>query len=258
MLFKAAHETCDTIAHLRGAGDVGFAYSQGYRIAAQAMAQRAREASRWEAGFLVFPVAFLYRHYVELMLKSLIVTGSFLADKELTPVDKGHLSQHRLDLLWNILKPLIMSQDSLSRDDIEGMGHYIIELNKVDPRSQSFRYALSSREEPSLDSIPYINIEVFVEAMERLCGRFELLDGLFEVSSDHKQQMLEYKASLEAEMRADYESEMQAQRAEYEAAIQAEYKEQARADYESEMRKQQAEHEAEMQASSFDEGLRSC
>jgi hypothetical protein len=235
MLFTASEESCDTVAHLRGTENAGFAYSQGYRIAAQVMAQRVREASRWEAAFLVFPVAFLYRHHIELMLKDLIVTGSFLANKELTPEERHHLKRHRLDALWMVLKPIVKSEGSLPKDDIEGINHYINVLTQVDPESQSFRYALSSKNEPSLDSIPYINIEVFVEAMERLCNSFGLLDSLFQVSSDHKQEMLAYKASLEAEMRAEYEYEMSQQRAESESEMRPEYEEQVGADYESEI-----------------------
>jgi hypothetical protein len=246
LLFRAGNENPDAVAHLRATDNPGFAYSLGYRRAAQAMAQHARDRSSWEAGFLVFPVAFLYRHYIELMLKELIIKGSFLADHELTTVERRHLKKHRLDLLWTILKPIAKSEGSLPSDDLDGIGHYINELNQVDPESQSFRYALSSKDESILEAIPYIDIEVFVGAMERLCDSFELLDGQLEVSSDHKQEMLAYQASFEAEMRAEHESEMQQQQAEYEAEM--------RAEYESGIADQQAEYEAETRHQDGSEG----
>jgi hypothetical protein len=251
MLFKADHEGWEPDVDLHGLRDSGFAYARGYRLAAQAMAQRLLDDSGWEAEFLVFPVAFLYRHHVELMLKRLIVIGVFLDGRELTSVEKNHLRKHRLDLLWTILRPLLKSECSPSLDDLKGISHYIDQLHKVDPQSQSFRYAMSSKDEPALSSIPYINVGVFAEAMERLCNYLDGVDSQFDLHTDHRQEMLAYQAEFEEEMRAEYEADVLAEQAEYEAEIGAEYEGEMgaeQAQYEAEMRAEEAQHEAEVGA----------
>jgi hypothetical protein len=96
--FKASGENWHTNAHLHVTPDTGYAYSRGYRIAAQAMAQRLFDGHGSEADFLVYPAAFLYRRHIELMLKRLIVTGSFLDHGGLAPLGKKRLKSHRLDL----------------------------------------------------------------------------------------------------------------------------------------------------------------
>lgn len=248
-LFKASGESWRTNARLHVTPDTGYAYSRGYRVAAQAMAQRLFDGREYEADFLVYPVAFLYRHHVELMLKRLIVMGSFLDDRGLTPVDKRHLKKHRLDLLWRILRPIVESQCSLSDEDINGISHYLDKLHEVDPESQSFRYALSIDDEPALSSIPYINVGVFAEAMERLCNCLDVIEARFGVLTDHKQEMLDYQAEFEAEMRAEYESDMWAEQAEYEAEMRAEYEAEMHAemyaDYADAMAAEQGDYETE-------------
>src|SRR5262249_4666991 len=122
---------------IHGHRDSGYGYVRGYRIAAQAMTQRLIDENGFETSFLAYPVAFLYRHHLELMLKRLIVAGTFLEDKVLTPAESNQTKKsHRLDLLWNILRPLIKKQCAPDDDDIKGVTHYITVLNTVDPESQ--------------------------------------------------------------------------------------------------------------------------
>jgi len=94
--------------------------------------------TEWEQDFLVFPIAFLYRHHIELTLKRLIILGALLADQRLTEVEKKHLKRHRLDFLWSILKGLLVAVYDLPKEDIEGIESYVSQLNQVDPESQSF------------------------------------------------------------------------------------------------------------------------
>jgi hypothetical protein len=70
-LFTGGEGGWRTNAQLHGQRNAGYGYVKGYRIAAQAMTQRLVDQQGWETDFLVYPVAFLYRHHLELMLKSL-------------------------------------------------------------------------------------------------------------------------------------------------------------------------------------------
>src|SRR5438046_1459252 len=100
VLFRTNSEFSEANTRVPDSGDSGYAYARGYRIAARELALQALKME-WEQDFLVFPIAFLYRHHIELTLKRVIILGAFLADQRLTEVEKKHLKRHRLGFLWS-------------------------------------------------------------------------------------------------------------------------------------------------------------
>src|SRR5207245_1195494 len=66
-------------------------YASGYKDAADILSERVFETRR-HADFLIYPITFLYRHYLELRLKEMIVAGQALLDQ--TP-DLNHV--HKID-----------------------------------------------------------------------------------------------------------------------------------------------------------------
>jgi hypothetical protein len=198
-LFRADKELWEANAQLHGPGDSGYAYARGYRIGAQALAQQVLQ-EEWFLDFLVFPIAYLYRHHVELMLKQLTLTAAFLVNQPLSAAEKKEVtSRHHLQKLWEIFRPRLKAAYELPAQDLEGIDSYIRQLDQVDPDGQSFRYAISTKGDPSLAGLRHVNIIAFAEAMERLCNYLEGLDSHFDVLCDHKQEMLAYKAEFEAE-----------------------------------------------------------
>jgi len=83
-----------------------YACREGYVRGAQILVRAVGEEER-DQDFLVYPIVFLYRHYVELLLKEIIKRAPYLTDRELSEAEKRHLENHRLDLLWNDFKPLM-------------------------------------------------------------------------------------------------------------------------------------------------------
>ena len=85
-----------------------YACREGYLRGAQILVEAVGEKER-DQDFLVYPIVFLYRHYIELLLKEVIKNAPYLIDRELTIAERNHLDSHRLDLLWNDFKPLSVS-----------------------------------------------------------------------------------------------------------------------------------------------------
>jgi hypothetical protein len=56
--------------------------------------------------YLVYPIIFLYRHHIELALKNIIRRSPYVIDRALTHSERKHLNTHRLDILWQDLKPM--------------------------------------------------------------------------------------------------------------------------------------------------------
>jgi len=78
-------------------------YSLGYREGARQLVNHVL-GKYSDQDTLIFPIVFLYRHHVELLLKRLIVVASSVVDRHLTTAELKHLGKHRLDLLWDDLK----------------------------------------------------------------------------------------------------------------------------------------------------------
>ena len=153
--------------------------------------------------YLVYPVIFLYRHHVELALKNSIRRIPYLINRELTEPEQQHLGRHRLDLLWQDLKPMLtdVSEEAgwevLPVADVEGIDSYIRQLTELDPDSFAFRYTRSKSGTPSLPpDLKLINLRHFAEIMERLADYLDAFDS----ATLHLE---ETKAEMEAEWRSD-------------------------------------------------------
>jgi hypothetical protein len=81
--------------NVMGNGDA-YAYKAGYRRGAEVLIGYVGESAR-DQDFLVYPIIFLYRHHVELMLKRIIRRAPYLIDGSLSEKEKQHLDRHRLD-----------------------------------------------------------------------------------------------------------------------------------------------------------------
>jgi len=147
-----------------------------------------------DAHYLVYPIVFLYRHHVELVLKRLLLMLADLAEKELDHKTSKDLEKHCLYQLWTDLKGFLKSADDrcglrIDCEDQDGINSYIQQLSEVDPDSQVFRYARSKKGERLLpEELKCINIAVFSEHMERLCSFLDnvdsYLDHMLELRND--------------------------------------------------------------------------
>jgi len=183
-------------------GNAEHGYTEGYRRGARLLVEHVMEHQR-NQDYLVYPIIFLYRHHIELALKNIIVRTPYLIDRPLTDAEKQHLGKHRLDLLWQDLKPMLSAVGEaagwgeLDAADVEGSDDYIRQLSELDPDSFSFRYTRSKKGTPSLPAeLKRINLRHFAEMLERLA---DFLDGL-----DTGLRVLEEgKSEMEAEWRKE-------------------------------------------------------
>lgn len=109
-------------------------YIKGYKHGADILAQHA-EINEPVLDVLVFPIVFMYRHYLELQLKDLIQVGNELLDRE-----GSYLAIHGLDDLWKECRLVIdeMPLSPASRD-LDTLQDCIHQFAQVDPTSTAFR-----------------------------------------------------------------------------------------------------------------------
>jgi hypothetical protein len=188
-------------------GATEYSYSEGYRLAGRVLADHVIQ-NRWDTDFLVYPIVFLYRHYVELQLKRLIPNGAFLTGQSLSGPDWKLLSScHNLEQLWRLLEPILrkLAKEGfgIKPNEIEATGSYIRQIHNIDEGSFSFRYLTTKSGSPSIDKnrLQHINVGVLAEGMERLTGY------LFGVGEAFRE-AIQIKCEMEDEARAEYASYM--------------------------------------------------
>lgn len=92
--------------------DHGTAYTEGYRRAADILINHIDDTGR-DQDFLVYPVLFLYRHHLELLIKQVIGLALALTeDPDQYPYKKDN---HNLNTLWSHAQKLILAVDDRYR-----------------------------------------------------------------------------------------------------------------------------------------------
>lgn len=159
-------------------------YAEGYRLAGDLLVGHVKE-TRSEQDFLVYPIVFLYRQYLELRLKEIIRHGNqYLGNAEDFP------RHHDIERLWQECSRIIrVALPDLSGEDLDAVGQLMQQFAMTDPASTAFRYPTDKRGAPSLAGLTHINLRSLSDAIERLAG---YLDGVSEgisVYLQHKQDM---------------------------------------------------------------------
>lgn len=128
-------------------------YLVGFQRAAD-MIVTAAESENLNPDDLVFPVAYLYRHHLELMVKELVRLGVRVGSLDGC---EDILGGHNLHKLWNKAKQLIEEvwPDS-PNDDLTAVEQALHEFHKLDPTGQAFRYALDKNGRPHLQDAPQV------------------------------------------------------------------------------------------------------
>lgn len=141
-------------------------FLNGYKDAADFLVTHAIKEGLGDPRKLLYPIMFLYRHYLELALKSLI-----REHKTYPPI-------HELDKLWRICLSLIRekSPSASNNDEINHTTRLIEEFCKVDSRSAlAFRYPDDRIQEEGL-------VEIDLSRVKDVVGKISsLLDCIGEV-----------------------------------------------------------------------------
>jgi hypothetical protein len=146
-------------------------YAEGYKRAGDILVQYVIENDLAQY-LLVYPIGFMYRHYVELRLKHLIVVGCTLLGKH--PSRKLR-KEHDLLLLWREARPIIERIYPSGEDAELGIiGERLEELSKVDFGSYAFRYPEDTKGSRTLTGVRYINLRQLRDVVQ---GMSNILDG---------------------------------------------------------------------------------
>ena len=176
-----------------------FPYREGYRRGAHQLVEYVCSQSQ-DQDFLVYPIIYLYRHHVELVLKRLLPLAADLTGEDLSEKCLRDLDQHRIDELWNNFKYFLKKERitkhcgvEIAADDFAGLNSYIQQLLKIDPDAQAFRYSHRKTGEASLpETLTHVNLAVFGDHMESLCNYLDCIDSQLDRMRELRNEMEAY------------------------------------------------------------------
>ena len=120
-------------------------HAEGYRQAAEVLLQHFLDDPTPEKGsVLVLPILFLFRHYIELRCKDIIVYGQALLGQQAAwPIG------HDLRKWWEQAKKLYRESLGTNLNGQSEKTHTcILEISALDPDSTSFRYPYDKNGQP--------------------------------------------------------------------------------------------------------------
>lgn len=146
-------------------------YIQGYKNVADLATENCMGTALQDS--FVFPIVFLYRHYVEIVLKNI------LQNSDIGNADKSKVSgRHDLYQLFIVVKPYLL-KSGFSEKDVCEIEELCLEFDKHDKFSTSFRYPYKKdNEAPNVPKQLYINLD-------RLKKKINKFDDILYGTYDH-------------------------------------------------------------------------
>lgn len=165
------------------------AYAEGYKKAADIVVEAVTAADqehRSTRDYVVYPVVFLYRHYVELRLKEIILVGNRLYD-----LNQGLPKHHKIDDLWKHARGIL--NRTSSNQDLDIAENCINEFATIDRDSGSFRYPVNREGKPSIqEDHLVISLRHLREVMGRLGSFLDCSSNYLVILYDQKRDIEEY------------------------------------------------------------------
>jgi len=133
-----------------------------------------------------FPIAYLYRHGIELFLKKFIQHGIQLQILQEDEKLKEIMNDHKLYPLWNkariVLEEVWPDGD---KNDLKNVERLIQEFHNIDPSGQNLRYSKDKAGKPTTEKLPpSVNLSELKKTCDGLFGFFYGCDiGLSEAKN---------------------------------------------------------------------------
>lgn len=145
---------------------------EGYRKAADLMVARA-EADPRDRNYLVCPIIFNYRQYIELSLKYMIAIFGRTVGLD------AEWRTHDLATLWQTFAELLDRYGTTDPDLAdEVVAEIIAEFAKIDPGSYSYRYPVDTKGRPLPIAYADLHLPKLADVMTGVAGYFTGSDGL--------------------------------------------------------------------------------
>jgi len=123
-----------------------------------------------------FPIAYLYRHGIELYLKELVQHGIKLDILQKNKQLEKSMGDHKLYPLWNVVRIVLEEVwPDGDKNDLKNVERLIQEFHTIDPTGQTLRYLMDKTGKPTTEKLPH---SVDLKLLRDTCnGLFNFLGG---------------------------------------------------------------------------------
>ncbi len=155
-------------------------YMDGYYWAAHQCVETI--GSEFTEEYKAYPILFLYRHYLELMLKSLLMTACNAFKCDIPP----DASDHNLLKLWAMLETVV--EKHRMRPILKGTGdirRVLAQVTQIDPSSMEMRYGLKKDfETPSMNESKRMSLRNIQTVMRKMYNELNQLMSNFQFTDE--------------------------------------------------------------------------
>jgi hypothetical protein len=139
-------------------------YARAYKESADFLVDHIDRRDAFKINVCALPIIYLYRHYIELVLKDSILTCQ-IALRKGDKVPHGH----NVIILWDILKKQFhdLGDNSLLEYDA-GVSCYLEQLDQFDPQSFSARYPTDRKGKPTIKKSVFLDLTNLKDRMHEL------------------------------------------------------------------------------------------
>lgn len=173
----------------------GIEYIYGYRKAAEGLLHQLEQDSSIGAMNLAYPIINLYRHHIELSLKSAVADGYSAAEE----VERRKVRSfgHRIDDLWHEFRRLAgVTHPGDSVEAFDAAEACVMELAGHDPRGTTFRYP---GEPGTARPLQRVNLRHFIDIAARVSDLIDAVKHTWAAEFDARSEYEEERRSLEAD-----------------------------------------------------------
>jgi len=169
-------------------------YTAGFKRGVEILLESVK--STYEVNTVIFPILFLYRHYVELSLKEAVGYGRYL-DEQSKPLTGGHNLQN----LWKEARKYMEKHiaETIPAEELDRIEILIHEIHLIDPSSEGSRYPFVKKKKENVQHIPFPLNTPPINLDELSVKTKEVFDFL-----DKATNYLAVAQDLKAELRSDY------------------------------------------------------
>ena len=183
-LFAQSPEFLRTVNATVGASFIrDYSYAVAYWSAGDILVKDALESDKDKRDGLFYPICFMYRHFIELTLKQLIIHAEAFYEKteiigyelqKYTKPKKELESIHSLEILVKrLIDVLTCISEGHFDDEIKKI---ILEFHAIDPVGQTFRYPTNRKHEKSFSQVQNFNIATIKTGINKVAQYFMGID----------------------------------------------------------------------------------
>ncbi len=145
--------------------------ADGYKQGADLLVWDALEDQR-KRDFLVYPIVFSYRHYLELAIKLIIMRYGPLVGIE------SNFKGHELAPLWTtFIQVLSFSGAELEDNATQAVAECVKQFAQIDESSFAFRYSVDKKGTAIPLSLERLDLDRLADVMDGIYGYFTGVDG---------------------------------------------------------------------------------